>query len=105
MGCANYGAFGEMYVLYYNYIAWICLKATDKRACKEKRELLNNCCLIFENTLNFLFHRNFNLYLTSNVEHFSATFKAIVVDGEGNEEEYPVQWENFFSGHVIGEYL
>ncbi|XP_032877501.1 disintegrin and metalloproteinase domain-containing protein 17 isoform X1 [Amblyraja radiata] len=48
-------------------------------------------------------NRNFNLYLTSNVEHFSATFKAIVVDGEGNEEEYPVQWKNFFSGHVIGE--
>ncbi|XP_072912982.1 disintegrin and metalloproteinase domain-containing protein 17 isoform X2 [Hemitrygon akajei] len=48
-------------------------------------------------------NRNFNLYLTSNVEHFSETFKAFVVDGEGNEEEYHVQWKNFFSGHVIGE--
>ncbi|XP_041043950.1 disintegrin and metalloproteinase domain-containing protein 17 isoform X1 [Carcharodon carcharias] len=48
-------------------------------------------------------NRNFKLYLTSSVEQFSETFRAVVVDGYGNEEEYPVQWKNFFTGHVIGE--
>ncbi|XP_043534015.1 disintegrin and metalloproteinase domain-containing protein 17 isoform X2 [Chiloscyllium plagiosum] len=48
-------------------------------------------------------NRNFRLYLTSSVEQFSDTFRAVVVDRYGNEEEYPVQWKNFFIGHVIGE--
>uniref|UniRef100_UPI00398F4E7D disintegrin and metalloproteinase domain-containing protein 17-like isoform X2 n=1 Tax=Pristiophorus japonicus TaxID=55135 RepID=UPI00398F4E7D len=58
-----------------------------------------------EQSLQFsALNRNFKLYLSSNVEHFSETFKAVVVDGDGNEEEYPVQWKNFFTGHVI-EYI
>ncbi|XP_038656208.1 disintegrin and metalloproteinase domain-containing protein 17-like isoform X2 [Scyliorhinus canicula] len=48
-------------------------------------------------------NRNFKLYLTSSVEQFSETFRAVIVDGYGNEEEYRVQWKNFFTGHVIGE--
>ncbi|GCB61038.1 hypothetical protein scyTo_0012843 [Scyliorhinus torazame] len=48
-------------------------------------------------------NRNFKLYLTSSVEQFSETFRAVVVDGYGNEEEYHVQWKHFFTGHVIGE--
>ncbi|XP_067840352.1 disintegrin and metalloproteinase domain-containing protein 17 isoform X2 [Heptranchias perlo] len=57
-----------------------------------------------EQSLQFsALNRNFKLYLTSNVDHFSETFKAVIVDGDGNEKEYPVQWKNFFTGHVIGE--
>ncbi|XP_078069287.1 disintegrin and metalloproteinase domain-containing protein 17-like isoform X2 [Mustelus asterias] len=48
-------------------------------------------------------NRNFKLHLTSSVEQFSETFRAVIVDGYGNEKEYPVQWKNFFTGHVIGE--
>ncbi|KAJ6654056.1 hypothetical protein lerEdw1_007482 [Lerista edwardsae] len=48
-------------------------------------------------------HRHFQLYLTSTAEHFSKTFKALIVDGQGKEKEYNVQWQEFFTGHVVGK--
>ncbi|KAB1267190.1 Disintegrin and metalloproteinase domain-containing protein 17 [Camelus dromedarius] len=48
------------------------------------------------------FFRHFKLYLTSSTERFSQNFKVVVVDGK-NESEYPVKWQDFFSGHVVGE--
>lgn len=50
------------------------------------------------------FYRHFKLYLTSTAEHFSKNFKALIVDGEGKEKEHHVKWEEFFTGHVVGEY-
>ncbi|NXF92407.1 ADA17 protein, partial [Eubucco bourcierii] len=49
-------------------------------------------------------HRHFKLYLTATAEHFSERFRAVVVDGEGKEQEHPVQWQDFFTGHVVGEH-
>lgn len=49
------------------------------------------------------FFRHFKLYLTSSTERFSQNFKVVVVDGK-NESEYSVKWQDFFSGHVVGEY-
>ena len=48
------------------------------------------------------FFRHFKLYLTSSTERFSKNFKVVVVDGK-DEREYPVKWQDFFSGHVVGE--
>ncbi|XP_066468193.1 disintegrin and metalloproteinase domain-containing protein 17 [Tiliqua scincoides] len=48
-------------------------------------------------------HRHFKLYLTSTAEHFSKNFKALVVDGQGKEKEYHVQWQEFFTGHIVGK--
>ncbi|KAB0398500.1 hypothetical protein E2I00_006527 [Balaenoptera physalus] len=48
------------------------------------------------------FFRHFKLYLTSSTERFSQNFKVVVVDGK-DESEYPVKWQDFFSGHVVGE--
>ncbi|KAK6488482.1 disintegrin and metalloproteinase domain-containing protein 17 isoform X1 [Huso huso] len=48
-------------------------------------------------------NRHFKLYLTSSPYHFSENFTAVVVDENGKEEIYPVQWQNFFTGHVVGE--
>ncbi|KFO84682.1 Disintegrin and metalloproteinase domain-containing protein 17, partial [Buceros rhinoceros silvestris] len=48
--------------------------------------------------------RHFKLYLTATAEHFSEKFQALVVDGEGKEKEYRVQWQDFFTGHVVGEH-
>ncbi|XP_054239588.1 disintegrin and metalloproteinase domain-containing protein 17 [Indicator indicator] len=48
--------------------------------------------------------RHFRLYLTASAEHFSERFQAVVVDGEGKEKEHPVQWQDFFTGHVVGEH-
>uniref|UniRef100_A0A4W3IIW2 ADAM metallopeptidase domain 17a n=1 Tax=Callorhinchus milii TaxID=7868 RepID=A0A4W3IIW2_CALMI len=57
-----------------------------------------------EQTLHFsALNQNFKLYLSASVERFAGNFKAVVVDGDGHEEEYPVQWKNFYTGHVIGE--
>ncbi|XP_076155612.1 disintegrin and metalloproteinase domain-containing protein 17a isoform X1 [Alosa pseudoharengus] len=47
--------------------------------------------------------RNFQLYLTTNTDLFSENFKAIFVNDQGNEEQYEVQMENYFKGHVVGE--
>ncbi|KAH0518532.1 Disintegrin and metalloproteinase domain-containing protein 17 [Microtus ochrogaster] len=46
--------------------------------------------------------RHFKLYLTSNTERFSQNFRVVVVDGK-EESEYSVKWQDFFSGHVVGE--
>lgn len=48
------------------------------------------------------FYRHFKLYLTATAEHFSEKFQALIVDGEGKEKEYHVQWQDFFTGHVVG---
>ncbi|XP_030345416.1 disintegrin and metalloproteinase domain-containing protein 17 isoform X4 [Strigops habroptila] len=47
---------------------------------------------------------HFKLYLTATAEHFSERFQALIVDGEGKEKEYRVQWQDFFTGHVVGEH-
>ncbi|XP_066093358.1 disintegrin and metalloproteinase domain-containing protein 17 isoform X2 [Saccopteryx bilineata] len=46
--------------------------------------------------------RHFRLYLTSSTERFSQNFKVVVVDGK-DESEFSVKWQDFFSGHVVGE--
>uniref|UniRef100_A0A8C9FUF6 Disintegrin domain-containing protein n=1 Tax=Pavo cristatus TaxID=9049 RepID=A0A8C9FUF6_PAVCR len=48
--------------------------------------------------------RHFKLYLTATAEHFSEKFQALIVDGEGKEKEHRVQWQDFFTGHVVGEH-
>ncbi|KAJ8270980.1 hypothetical protein GJAV_G00121420 [Gymnothorax javanicus] len=47
--------------------------------------------------------RHFNLYLTTNTELFTEDFTAVVVDGNGYEDNYEVQRQNYFTGHVVGE--
>uniref|UniRef100_A0A3B3ZUU3 ADAM metallopeptidase domain 17b n=1 Tax=Periophthalmus magnuspinnatus TaxID=409849 RepID=A0A3B3ZUU3_9GOBI len=47
-------------------------------------------------------HRHFRLYLRTNEELFSEGFKVVVVEG-GVEREYPVNRNNYYTGHVIGE--
>uniref|UniRef100_A0A7N6AVX3 ADAM metallopeptidase domain 17a n=1 Tax=Anabas testudineus TaxID=64144 RepID=A0A7N6AVX3_ANATE len=46
---------------------------------------------------------NFKLYLTTNTDLFSDNFKAVFVDKHGTEENYDVQLQNYFTGHVVGE--
>ncbi|KAM3856888.1 disintegrin and metalloproteinase domain-containing protein 17 isoform 2-T2 [Vipera latastei] len=48
-------------------------------------------------------HRHFQLYLRSAADHFSKNFQALILDGQGNEREYPVQWQEFFTGHIVGQ--
>ncbi|XP_076604268.1 disintegrin and metalloproteinase domain-containing protein 17a isoform X2 [Chaetodon auriga] len=48
-------------------------------------------------------HRHFKLYLTTNTGLFTDNFKAVFVDEHGNEENYDVQLQNYFTGHVVGE--
>lgn len=48
-------------------------------------------------------HRNFKLYLTSNTGLFTEDFKVVFVDKNGKEEDYDVQLQNYFTGHVVGE--
>uniref|UniRef100_A0A0K8RYD1 Disintegrin and metalloproteinase domain-containing protein 17 n=1 Tax=Crotalus horridus TaxID=35024 RepID=A0A0K8RYD1_CROHD len=47
-------------------------------------------------------HRHFQLYLTSTADHFSKNFQALILDGQGNERQYHVQWQEFFTGHIVG---
>ncbi|XP_032069363.1 disintegrin and metalloproteinase domain-containing protein 17 [Thamnophis elegans] len=47
--------------------------------------------------------RHFELYLTSTADHFSKNFQALILDGRGNEREYHVQWQEFFTGHIVGQ--
>ncbi|XP_035280163.1 disintegrin and metalloproteinase domain-containing protein 17 [Anguilla anguilla] len=47
--------------------------------------------------------RHFKLYLTTNTELFTQDFSAVFVDGNGSEDSYEVQRQNFFTGHVVGE--
>ncbi|KAM9355711.1 disintegrin and metalloproteinase domain-containing protein 17a [Pholidichthys leucotaenia] len=48
-------------------------------------------------------HRHFKLYLTTNTDLFTDNFKAVFVDRLGREENYDVQLQNYFTGHVVGE--
>ncbi|XP_078145568.1 disintegrin and metalloproteinase domain-containing protein 17a isoform X2 [Centroberyx gerrardi] len=48
-------------------------------------------------------HRHFKLYLTTNTDLFTENFKAVFVDKQGTEENYDVQLQNYFTGHVVGE--
>ncbi|XP_018539485.1 disintegrin and metalloproteinase domain-containing protein 17a isoform X1 [Lates calcarifer] len=48
-------------------------------------------------------HRNFKLYLTTNTDLFTDNFKAVFIDKHGKEENYDVQLQNYFTGHVVGE--
>lgn len=48
-------------------------------------------------------HRYFKLYLTTNTGLFTDNFKAVFVDKHGKEENYNVQLQNYFTGHVVGE--
>ncbi|XP_078479126.1 LOW QUALITY PROTEIN: disintegrin and metalloproteinase domain-containing protein 17-like [Lampetra planeri] len=48
-------------------------------------------------------HRNFKLYLTTNTDLFTEHFRAVFVDKHGREENYDVQLQNYFTGHVVGE--
>ncbi|KAM9354621.1 disintegrin and metalloproteinase domain-containing protein 17 [Pholidichthys leucotaenia] len=53
-------------------------------------------------TFNAL-QRHFRLYLRTNDELFTDDFRAVVVDEDGREMDYPVNRHNYFTGHVIGE--
>ncbi|KAI3364677.1 hypothetical protein L3Q82_011448 [Scortum barcoo] len=46
--------------------------------------------------------RQFRLYLRTNDELFTEDFRAVVVDEDGRERNYPVNRHNYFTGHVIG---
>ncbi|XP_054469591.1 disintegrin and metalloproteinase domain-containing protein 17a [Anoplopoma fimbria] len=48
-------------------------------------------------------HRQFKLYLTTNTDLFTENFKAVFVDKHGREENYNVNLQNYFTGHVVGE--
>lgn len=48
-------------------------------------------------------HRHFKLYLTTNTDLFTDNFKAVFVDKHGRKENYDVQLQNYFTGHVVGE--
>nr|XP_057946488.1 disintegrin and metalloproteinase domain-containing protein 17a isoform X1 [Doryrhamphus excisus] len=48
-------------------------------------------------------HRYFKLYLTTNTDIFTKNFQAVFVDKLGREENYDVQRQNYFTGHVVGE--
>ncbi|CAG5866469.1 unnamed protein product [Menidia menidia] len=47
--------------------------------------------------------RNFKLYLTTNTDLFTDKFKTVFLDKHGNEENYDVQLQNYFTGHLVGE--
>uniref|UniRef100_A0AAQ6ACN2 ADAM metallopeptidase domain 17a n=1 Tax=Amphiprion ocellaris TaxID=80972 RepID=A0AAQ6ACN2_AMPOC len=44
--------------------------------------------------------RHFKLYLTTNTDLFTEKFKAVFVDKHGREENFDVQLQNYFTGHV-----
>ncbi|KAM8913270.1 disintegrin and metalloproteinase domain-containing protein 17a isoform 2-T2 [Spinachia spinachia] len=48
-------------------------------------------------------HRQFKLYLTTNTDLFADNFKAVFVDKHGKEDDYNVNLQNYFTGHVVGE--
>ncbi|XP_058471230.1 disintegrin and metalloproteinase domain-containing protein 17a isoform X1 [Solea solea] len=48
-------------------------------------------------------HRNFKLYLTTNTDIFTNNFQAVFLDKHGREENFDVQLQNYFTGHVVGE--
>ncbi|XP_037342179.2 disintegrin and metalloproteinase domain-containing protein 17a isoform X2 [Pungitius pungitius] len=48
-------------------------------------------------------HRQFKLYLTTNTDLFTDNFKAVFVDKHGREDNFNVNLQNYFTGHVVGE--
>ena len=48
-------------------------------------------------------HRNFLLHLSPNRKIFSSDFAAYVVDGNSNEERYPVDMDEFYHGYLGGK--
>lgn len=51
----------------------------------------------------FSFFRQFKLYLTTNTDLFTDNFKAVFVDQHGKEDNYNVNLQNYFTGHVVGK--
>lgn len=49
------------------------------------------------------FQRHFQLYLTTNTELFTDNFKAVFLDENGKEDQYDIQLQNYFKGHVVGK--
>ncbi|XP_030578155.1 disintegrin and metalloproteinase domain-containing protein 17 isoform X2 [Archocentrus centrarchus] len=47
--------------------------------------------------------RHFRLYLRTNDGLFTNDFRAVVIGEDGQEQNYPVNMHNYFTGHVIGE--
>ncbi|XP_077394647.1 disintegrin and metalloproteinase domain-containing protein 17-like isoform X1 [Festucalex cinctus] len=47
--------------------------------------------------------RYFKLYLSTSTYLFTDNFKAVFVDQLGREENFNVQRQNYFTGHVVGE--
>ncbi|XP_056151766.1 disintegrin and metalloproteinase domain-containing protein 17a [Lampris incognitus] len=47
--------------------------------------------------------RQFKLYLTTNTDLFTKDFKAVFVDKQGRGQNFDVQLQNYFTGHVVGE--
>lgn len=77
-----FGAFSKMEAVSVSLLCIVCLRINESK----------------------FFYRHFKLYLTATAEHFSEKFQALIVDGEGKEKEYRVQWQDFFTGHVVGQY-
>lgn len=75
-----FGAFSKMEAVSVSLLCIVCLRINESK----------------------FFYRHFKLYLTATAEHFSEKFQALIVDGEGKEKEYRVQWQDFFTGHVVG---
>lgn len=44
------------------------------------------------------------MYLSTNTELFTDNFKAVFVDGQGQEEKFDVHIQNYFKGHVVGKH-
>lgn len=53
-------------------------------------------------TVSVCVGRDFRLYLRTNDQLFTDDFTAVIVNENGEEQNYLVNRLNFFSGHVIG---
>uniref|UniRef100_A0A8C1JD58 ADAM metallopeptidase domain 17a n=1 Tax=Cyprinus carpio TaxID=7962 RepID=A0A8C1JD58_CYPCA len=51
----------------------------------------------------FLPLEHFNLYLTTNIDLFTDNFKAVFLDKNGKEDQFDIQLQNYYKGHVVGE--
>ncbi|XP_016330964.1 disintegrin and metalloproteinase domain-containing protein 17a isoform X2 [Sinocyclocheilus anshuiensis] len=47
--------------------------------------------------------RHFKLYLTTNTDLFTDNFKAVFLDKNGKEDQFDIQLQNYYKGHVVGE--
>lgn len=41
--------------------------------------------------------------MTTNTELFTDNFKAVFLDGNGKEDQYDIQLQNYYKGHVVGK--